>query len=103
MTDIDSDGPSTWRTIRRVDDTVRDMHDKVLLLVDRTAAMASSMDKVELRLAKNNGIVADILEEQHEQRGTLSAMKWIATTLIAVTGIGVAVAGVVLAIVARGG
>ena len=76
-------------------------HGTVSALVERTIAIDNKLMGVIARQDTNNGHVADIQREQYRQDGALSAFRWMLATLIAVTGIGVGVAGVVLALVAK--
>ena len=74
---------------------VRDLHGDV-------QAQGAILKRVEDRLTKQNGTVADIREEQLVQRGAMGALRWMVTLTIAMVSAGAAVAGVVLAILARG-
>ncbi len=77
-------------------------HSTVATLVERSRAIDSKLTGVIARQDIANGSVADIQKEQYRQDGALSAFRWMLATLIAVTGVGAGVAGVVLALVAKG-
>lgn len=84
-----------------VERLIVETHSTVAMLVERSAGIEDKLTGVQRRIDKINGSVAAVQAEQATQEGALGALKWLLALLISVTGVGAAVAGIVLAIVAR--
>ena len=83
-------------------------HSTVAMLVERSTGIEDKLTGVQRRVDKINGSIAAVQgdmglmqKEQAMQDGALGALKWLITILISMTGVGAAVAGVVLALVAK--
>lgn len=76
-------------------------HSTVATLVERSISIEKNVIGVQARQDVTNGNVADIRKDQYRQDGERAAFKWMFTAMMAMMGVGVGVAGVVLAIVAK--
>lgn len=88
-------------TSEEVERLIVETHSTVAMLVERSTGIEDKLLGVQRRIDKINGSVADIQGEQSEQKGAVGALKWLLAVLISVTSAGAAIAGIVLAIVAR--
>jgi len=90
-----------------VERLIVEIHSTVATLDERTRSMDRTMavqfTAVTTRQDIANGIVAKIKTEQDEQRGGMVMVKWLIAVTLTVMSVGAAIAGVVLAIVSRGG
>lgn len=78
-------------------------HSTVATLVERSIAVDNKLAVLLVRVDKTNGSVAAIQAEQYKQDGALVLFKWLFAATISIMAVGASVAGVVLAIVSRGG
>ena len=75
---------------------IRDMHGDIKVI-------RSEVVEIKVHQQRTNGAVARLSEEQLIAKGALGIVKWMIGFTIGMVGVGAAVAGIVLAIVARGG
>ena len=78
-------------------------HSTVATLVERSVSMDNKLAGLLVRVDKTNGSVADIRRDQYKLDGAVSVFKWLFAATLSIMTIGVGVAGIVLAIVSRGG
>jgi hypothetical protein len=78
-----------------------EIHATVATLVERSVSVDAKLTGIIARQDVTNGAVAAVKTEQLRQDGAVAAVKWMVVTLIAVTGVGTGVAGVILTLVAR--
>lgn len=69
---------------------------------ERQLAMREDMTELKDHQKEANGRMAEVSREQHEQRGGLVVLRWMVATLLASMGVGVGLAGVILAVVSGG-
>jgi hypothetical protein len=75
---------------------IREMYADVKVLVSEVA-------EVKVQAARTNGLVAQLQANDLKREGALNILKWLIGLTLALVSAGAAVAGVVLALVARGG
>ena len=78
-------------------------HSTVATLVERSVSMDNKLAGLLIRVDKTNGSVAAIQAEQYKQDGAISIFKYLFAAVLAVMTLGVGVAGIVLALVSKGG
>ena len=78
-------------------------HATVATLVERSVSADNKLAGIIARVDKTNGSVAAIQAEQYKQDGALMLFKWLFAATIGIMSVGASIAGVVLAIVSRGG
>jgi hypothetical protein len=97
-----------------IEKLVVEIHSTVAVLAERQIAasrvaeerqteIAAKLDGVITRQDKTNGTVAAINHKQTLQDGAMAVLRWQAGITIGIVSAGAGVAGVVLAIVAKGG
>jgi hypothetical protein len=75
---------------------------KVAGIETKVGGIEATAAKLELHARTTNGQIADILKEQYIQHGGIAVLRAMVTWTLAGIGAGAAVAGVILALVARG-
>lgn len=88
-----------WQIITRLDQLADAAGESGKLLAETMAVMS----RLESHVAQQNGLVAKMNEKQLHTEGALAAMRWLMTVVLGMVTAGAAVAGIVLAILAKGG
>jgi len=93
--------PEIAESLLRIERLTQKNAEVIGVMDERLKATRTDMAELKEHQKEANGRMAEVSREQHEQRGGLSVLRWMVATLLASMGVGVGLAGVILAVVSR--